>query len=226
VFVQAPASVTNVSVTFGDGSSDSVSPTNGVALLVVPGVGPASGPDDAWIGAPVDFDVTFDEADGTDATTVDGARTGYNDPGFQQSCSPPPPELPAPGEQPADAGADEAAIIELMSVIYGDDDGDNQERIDDLTGVAEARDQIREGGFEEAAASAEAIVEELVFTSPTEAWFRYRIETTTGIFSERYGIAVLIDGTWKITRNTICQDLSMAGGDCGGIIETIRPPGS
>lgn len=225
VFVQAPPAVTNVSVTFGDGASDSVSPTNGIALLAVPGADIITDEaDGAWIGAPVDFDVTFDAGEGAEPTTIDGTRTGYNDPEFQQSCSPPPPELPAPGEQPADADAAEAAITELMTLIYGDDDGDNDERIDDPTGVAEARDQIREGGFEEAAASAEAIVEELVFTSPTEAWFRYRIETTSGTFSERFGIAAFIDDPWKITRNTICQDLSMAGGDCGGFIENIRPP--
>jgi hypothetical protein len=88
-----------------------------------------------------------------------------------------------------------------------------------------AREQVRDSGFEEAAASAEAIVEELVFTTPTEAWFRYRIETTSGIFDKRFGIAVNVDGVWKITRNTICQDLQLAGGDCGGTVENITPPG-
>lgn len=225
VFVQAPASVTNVSVTFDDGASDSTAPVNGVAILAVPGASPAGAPDARWIGPPTDFDVSFDEADGGEATTVDGSRTGYSDPEFQQSCSPPPPELPEAGEQPADPVGDETRIVDLMAAIYGDDNGDNEDRIDDLAGVAEAREQVRNGGFEEAAASAEAIVEELVFTSPTEAWFRYRIETTTGIFSERFGIAVNIDGTWKITRATICQDLSLAGGDCGGDVSPIRPPG-
>ena len=68
-------------------------------------------------------------------------------------------------------------------------------------------------------------VEELVFTSPTEAWFRYRIETINGLFGERYGIAVFVDDVWKITRETICQDLALAGGSCGDDVRTIRPPG-
>ncbi|MEP4593364.1 MAG: hypothetical protein ABJ381_16385, partial [Ilumatobacter sp.] len=225
VFVQAPASVGNVTVTFGDGASDSTAPVDGVAILAVPGAGPSTDTGDGWVGPPTDFDVVFDDSAAEDVV-VDGSRTGYNDPEYQQSCSPPPPALPEPGEQPADPAADEATIVDLMVTIYGDDDGGNEARIDDPTGVAEAREQVREGGFEEAAANAEAIVEELVFTSPTDAWFRYRIETTTGIFPERFGIAVNVDGTWKITRATICQDLSLAGGNCGNDTGQIRPPGS
>ena len=39
-------------------------------------------------------------------------------------------------------------------------------------------------------------------------------------------LAVLVDGVWKITRATICQDLSLAGGDCGGDWQQIYPPGA
>ena len=112
-----------------------------------------------------------------------------------------------------------------MASIYSESDSEiNAARIDDPSGVAEAREQVRNGGFEEAAANASAIVEELVFTSPEEAWFRYRIETTSGTFGQRFGIARNIEGTWKITRDTICQDLSMAGGDCGGGAQAVVPP--
>ena len=38
-------------------------------------------------------------------------------------------------------------------------------------------------------------------------------------------IAVLVDDVWKITRSTVCQDLSLAGGDCGGNWQSIYPPG-
>lgn len=224
VFVQVPASVANVSVAFDDGATDSVAPTNGVALLVVPGAS-ATASVDGWVGPPTDFEVQLVDATG-DAMIVDGSRTTYNDPEFQRSCSPPPPELRAPGEQPEDSAADEETIVELMTAIYRDDSEQNSNRFDDPTGIAEAREQVRAGDFEEAAANAEVIVEELVFTSPSEAWFRYRIETTTGTFSDRFGIAVQIDGTWKITRATICQDLSLAGGDCGGDVGPIIPPGS
>jgi hypothetical protein len=42
-------------------------------------------------------------------------------------------------------------------------------------------------------------------------------------FRDRFGIARLIDGVWKITRDTICQDLSMAGGNCEPKDEVIFP---
>ncbi len=169
--------------------------------------------------------VTFEQATG-EPVAVAGDRLGYADPEFQASCSPPPPALPDPGEQPGDPAAEEQTIIDLMTAIYLDDEGPNDDRFDDPTGITDAREEIRSGSSEEAVANAEAIVEELVFTSPTEAWFRYRIETTTGTFAGRFGIAVNIEETWKITRNTICQDLALAGGSCGGFIDNIRPPGS
>ncbi len=228
VFVQAPSDVTNVGVTFADGATDAVAPTDGVAVLVAPGAPESVVHDDGtgytWTEWTMGFDVTFERGD-ADATTIDGTANGWKDPEYVASCSPPPPALPDPGVQPVDADAHEQTIVELMAAIYSESDSEvNAERIDDPTGVAEARDQVREGGFEEAAANAEAIVEELVFTSPTEAWFRYRIETTSGTFGQRFGIARSIDGTWKITRDTICQDLSLAGGDCGGDVREVFPP--
>jgi hypothetical protein len=230
VFVQAPVDVTTVTVTHADGSTDSTAPIGGVALLVVPG-GPATTQHDeddgyTWTEEVPDFDVTFD---GPEPVTIADAHQnrGWDDLEFRQSCQPPPPALPPPGEQPADPAAAEATIVETMATIYSVSDSEaNAELIDDPTGIAEGREQVRDSGFEEAAASAEAIVEELVFTTPTEAWFRYRIETTSGIFDKRFGIAVNVDGVWKITRNTICQDLQLAGGDCGGGgVENITPPG-
>ena len=228
VFVQTPPDVSTVRATFDDGSSDSVTPANGVAILVVPGAPAAiiheDGGEYTWTEWQWNFDVTF-EGEGSESTTVDGTASGWNDPNFAASCSPPPPALPEPGEQPDDAAVQEETIVELMATIYSESDSElNAERIDDPTGIAEAREQVREGGFADAASSASPIVEELVFTSPTEAWFRYRIETTTGTFDQRFGIARISDGTWKITRDTICQDLSLAGGDCGGDTQGVFPP--
>ncbi|MDP2702310.1 MAG: twin-arginine translocase subunit TatC [Candidatus Rokubacteria bacterium] len=55
---------------------------------------------------------------------------------------------------------------------------------------------------------------ELVFTSPTEASFRYHIDSETGMFRDRFGTASHIDGHWRIARETYCQDLTLAGGSC------------
>lgn len=228
VFVQAPAGTTLVTVAFGDGSVDSVEPQNGVAVLAVPGAPSRIEHDEGdyvWYEETADFAVTLDGDSGAVAVGSDGIGT-WDNPTFVASCTPPPPALPEPGEQPADPVAAEAEVVALMTAIYGPDDGltDALDLIDDPTGVAEAREEVAEGSFAESAASAEAYVEELVFTSPTEAWFRYRIETDVTTLRDRFGIAVQIDGVWKITRATICQDLATAGGSCVPFVDWIVPP--
>jgi|TARA_R110002110_G_scaffold265785_1_gene481695 hypothetical protein len=177
-----------------------------------------------WLEESPDFKITFESADGATAVASNAVGT-WNAPDFVASCSPPPPELPEAGEQPADPAADEVTITELMSSIYGESDElfETLDWIDDPTGVAEAREEVAAGSFEESAASAEAIVEALVFTAPNETWFRYRIETSVTTLRDRFGIARLISGVWKITRDTICQDLSMASGNCEPGYEVIFP---
>lgn len=233
VFTQVPEGTSLVTATFGDGAVDSTTPQNGVAILVAPGEPETILHDHdqeygGWIEELPDFTITFEGAATGDATVAHDEIGTWNDPEYAASCSPPPPALPDAGEQPADPAAAEAEIVAAMSQLYGsqaDSDG-ALDLLDDATGVAEAREQVRSAGYATEASNADAIVEELVFTTPTEAWFRYRVETGGIGLNERYGIAVQIDGAWLITRATICQDLSMAGGSCGdSVTRTIRPPG-
>ena len=86
--------------------------------------------------------------------------------------------------------------------------------LDDYTGVAAAIEVARNGDFADAVATAEYTLEDFVFTSPTEAWFRYAIATDTSYFGQRYGTAHLIDGSWRISRAVICQDLALASAPC------------
>lgn len=227
LFGQVPDGTTLVTANFGDGSVDSAVPENGVVALIVPGAPETIEHNEdgyTWFEESPDFEVTLESADGSNTVASDAVGT-WNDPDFVASCSPPPPELPEAGEQPDDPAADEAVITELMSKIYGNSDEsfETLDWIDDPTGVAEAREEVTAGSFEESAASAQAIVEALVFTAPDEAWFRYRIETSVTTIRERFGIARLIDDVWKITRDTICQDLSLASGGCVPAYEVIFP---
>ena len=228
VVVQAPPDTTAVTVTFADGSTDTTAPQNGVAVLTVPGSGPTEVTEGGYtyfVDTAPDFAVTFDEPAGAVTVESEGVDT-WNDPEFVASCQPPPPALPEPGEQPEEAAAAEAEIVRAMTALYDSTDpidGD-AEYLDDATGVSEARAQIAEGAYKAEAASAQAIVEELVFVSPATAWFRYRVDTGGIGLANRYGNAVFVDGTWKITRDTVCQDLSMAGGDCGGGWTSVVPP--
>jgi hypothetical protein len=230
VVVQAPADSTNVRVVFADGSIDEVAPQNGIAVLTAPGE--ASTPIDEgdytyWQDPTPSFEVTIDG--GAEPVTIDSDSAGdWENPEYRTSCTPPPPPLPDAGEQPADPVAAEAEIRAAMTELYGviGTDGEGSDLIDDPKGVAEARAQVQEGDFAESAASAVATIDELVFTAPDESWFRYSIDTDVSFFDNRYGMAVLVDGVWKITRSTVCQDLSMAGGDCGGNWQPISPPGA
>ena len=61
--------------------------------------------------------------------------------------------------------------------------------LDDDTGVAAALEVARDGVYADAVATAEYTIEDFVFTSPTEAWFRYAIDTGTSYFGQRYGTA-------------------------------------
>ena len=75
----------------------------------------------------------------------------WDDPELQESCTPPPPALPDAGEQPTDPTAAEAEVRAAMSTLYGfGGSGEvGTELLDDPTGVAEAREQVRAGGFAE-----------------------------------------------------------------------------
>jgi len=230
VVAQTPPGTTAVSVTFGDGSTDTTSPQNDIAVLTVPGHMPVEvdeGGGTYLVNATPAYEIAFESPNGTIAQDSDSVGN-WDDPEFRASCEPPPPALPDPGEQPADPAAAEAEIVAAMTALYDSTVLLDQEGgyLDDATGIADARAQVAEGSYSNEASTSVAVVEELVFTSPTEAWFRYRIDTAGIGLTNRYGIAVDVDGAWKITRSTICQDLSMAGGDCGGGWETIRPPGA
>ena len=230
VVVQAPLDVITVRIVFADGSIDAVAPQNGIAVLTGPGQPAEPVTDDGytyWMDPIPAYEVTFEG--GADPVSLSADAVGtWDDPEFRESCTPPPPALPDAGEQPADPTTAEAEVRAAMSTLYGtvgtDDVG--SDLIDDPTGVAEAREQVQEGGFADDAAGATATIDELVFTTPAEAWFRYSIDTPGNDFDNRYGIAVLVDGVWKITRATVCQDLALAGGDCGGGWQTIYPPGA
>ena len=79
--------------------------------------------------------------------------------------------------------------------------------------------------FGNAANTAEYQLNDLVFTSPTEAWFMYEIHTTTvGVLGNRFGIVRLVDGDWRFARAVVCQDLSLAGAPCSPAVNDIQPP--
>jgi hypothetical protein len=214
--LQVAADVTSVAVRFNDGAADVGQPAKGWLALAVPG---------AQEGR---FDLTVQDSTGVRVVGWrDFAQMG--DATWQQECNPPPPALPPAGEQPADAAAAEQTVRDRFDLLW-DASTPREDKPDDLlddwTGVTEASAAVFDGGFAEAAKSAEHIVTGFVFASPTVAWFMYDIRTINGNFTNRFGYATLIDGSWRLSRDVICQDLALAGAQCLPSSNTIQPPAS
>ena len=215
--VQVDPDVTAVTMTTASGRTDTTAPIGGIAMLEV--------------GGEIEQDVSFTltKADGTSTTRSPADLTQpYASPEYHGACDPPPPVLPAAGEAPADAVAAEAAVRATWATVH-DFTGNPQARsslLDDDTGVADAWKALQEGQYADAAAAATADIAELVFTSPTEAWFRYDLLTPITNFYDRFGVAHLRDdGIWVITRQTVCQDIQLAPGfGCTPTVDTLLPP--
>ena len=172
----------------------------------------------------VEFDISLQTAAGVKNVPYDLLpRDG--DLEWQKACNPPPPELPAPGEQPDDPSAAEQEVRDVFDLLWNRDIPlDEKVVLDDTTGVAEAIEQVDNGGFAGTAQTAQHTITGVVFTSPTEAWFTYDLNTDITDFTNRFGIAYRIDGVWVISRAVICQDLALAGGQCIPFADEIRPP--
>lgn len=89
--------------------------------------------------------------------------------------------------------------------------------VDDPSGLDLLNDQLFDtwvnGEFEKMS----IVVDEVRFISPIEATFTYRpilqLQSQKDWWWE-FGRARLIDGTWKITRSTICADIEKSGTRC------------
>ena len=133
------------------------------------------------------------------------------------------PELKLPkvnGAQPADPAAERALIEANLRRLY--DHFSDTDTLFSLVDDAGGIDLMMVGLMREYGAAyrkMDAEVVDRVFFSPTEASFVY----TTGLdvwndgFSgemQEYGRARLVDGVWRITRSTVCQDIARAGMMC------------
>ncbi len=214
--LQLADDVSAVSVTWDDNSSDSAVPANGWAALATPGA--PSGK----------FSITLTTAAGEHVVAWNELpRDG--DLAWQKGCNPPPPELPAAGEQPKDPAAAEQQVRDTFDLLWNSDipfEDKGDQVLDDTTGVKDAIDQVYAGGFADTAKTAVHTMTDLVFVSPDEAWFMYDIHSDISDFTNRFGVAYRIDGTWRIARAVICQDLSLAGGMCFPQVNGITPPGT
>jgi len=239
VVMQVDADVRSVRLTSPSGAVDEMEPVGGAVVLAVPSregdgdIGMMGGDPDAFDG----YQLVAQNADGTarraDWDVIQQGHPAWGGPGpcnqgmegeiivdsevIDTVPATTMPDLPSAGdEQPADPVAAQAQVEANFDSLYGnpDDDVDRSDIIDDASGLDVVRDQVEDNGFGDEAESATVTIQELVFTSPEEAVFEYTLTTSAANFPGQLGRARLLDGTWKITRGTLCQDLAKAGATC------------
>lgn len=229
VVAQAPAGAAILRATFPDGPADEMEPIDGVAVLV----GPAS----IDPGDPAEYETTVPlealDADGRSLGTGT-ARSGAYFPAelhdAPYSSAPlssdeqgadcfAPSELPPPGAgQPADPAAARAEIERLFGVRFADrTDEERLANLDDPTGMREVYEQLRNGPYAQQVLGSRPVFRDLVFLSATRAVVQYESEIPgypPQAFGQQFGEVVFVDGTWKLTRESVCREVQLAGVSC------------
>lgn len=115
--------------------------------------------------------------------------------------------LPSSGVQPSDVATAKHAVTVAFWTVY-DSSKSMEERatlIDDATGIPSS--PLPPG--------IRSQVHDVVFTSPTAATVIYDIYSEgSPAATDQLGHARYVDGTWKVTRTTICDALDLAGLRC------------
>jgi hypothetical protein len=200
--------VVKVEARWADGFVDSMAPNNGWAVVAHNGTS---------------LDATVVALSSSGATLKTFATNGYG--GYAQppaECVPPPPAPPAlppaGAEQPDDPAAAKQAITNAYQTVFthGSDATLNASFMEDPDSLTSALATTK-SNFPQAVDTVTVKVGDIVFTSKTEAALYFELNYQGGAeFGQQIGYAKLIDGTWKISHDTMCMVLSWGGGQCSG----------
>jgi hypothetical protein len=125
-----------------------------------------------------------------------------------------PPTLPAAGDPPSDPTSARDAVVAAFTQAWDGSSTVEARRAamqgsDDLSTEL---DRARQGN-EAMIASMRAIVGDVTFVTPDRAAVVFHVEFQAGLVQPTLlGYAVLDDGTWKVSRETVCAVLSTAAG--------------
>ncbi len=224
LLLQTETEATEVVLSTREGSElDRVAVVDGLAMIIVDPDNKAEGQtiNDLW--------VTRTMHDGQLVGPTALTPTVQDVPPECGPGDPPQRPLPDPGEQPADPdGAAEQIRQRLLLLVDLSIPADQKpdDLVDDDTGVRDAIDRLEASQYADLAHSATYEIDELVFTEPDEAWYRYTITTSAAAatYTNMFGIAVFNGDVWQITRATICQDLAAAAAPCQPEPAPIEPP--
>jgi len=199
--------VAKVDASWADGFVDSMAPSNGRAVL-------------AHNGSTADATVNVFDGSGAVLATLPANLGTYAQ--TPAECMPPPPappELPPAGaEQPDDPAAAQQAITTAYQTVFthGSDPETNAPLIEDPDSLKQANETTK-ANFPEAVDTITVTVGEIRFLSKTEAALYFELNYQGGaLFGQQVGYAKLIDGTWKISHDTVCMVLGWGGGMCDG----------
>jgi hypothetical protein len=126
--------------------------------------------------------------------------------------------LPEPGEQPADpASAQEqvrAAFVGLFDASIPRED--RTQFVDRPEVWLPANQLLVEGQYGEAVKDLQAVVDAVVFTSPTHASVRFQLIASDPVVPRDHyiGDALLLDGRWVVDVTTPCARMAIAGVEC------------
>ena len=134
------------------------------------------------------------------------------------------PDLPEPGEQPADAEAATAEALHAIRTVYDIFnlyDPAKYDFMDDPVKAAEVfQEAERLSVVEPFVGALNPLFDSMVFTSPTEGTVLYRVGDG---YSWEMGRVLLVDGTWRVALGTLCRDISDAMYTCPGVVQDPRP---
>ena len=210
--VQTPAAAARVLVTFPGGGTDEMAPVDGIATLVHSATLTDGTPYYSQVATVEAFNASGQSL-GRGNAGVYGAEESAN----KDACVAPS-SLPAPGaEHPADVAGATSAVTDAFNVAHSNVQPDDARTavIDNPAGLPEIWAQNRQGPYKDQIAASVITLDEVVFASETKAYFQYHWDTPGySSYGPRFGEAVLVDGTWKVTRASMCQDITLTGASC------------
>ena len=108
------------------------------------------------------------------------------------------------------------AITDAYQTVFthGSDPTTNATLMEDPASVQSALDTVKQN-FPQAAATVTVKIGDLHFLSKTDAALVFELDYQGGAeFGQQIGYAKLIDGQWKIARDTLCMVAGWGGGQC------------
>lgn len=225
---QVPAGTATVQVSFPGGGTDEAAPVEGLAVLSAP---VADGVD---VTSPRLYDGTYQPPavtvvavaeDGTELARYEDSWTGIGlegltvTPPYRDPACAVPTTLPPPGvEQPADPVAAEVAIRDVWDRSFGIPATATVEEqlavIDDPRGVRPALEETKTNVSPEVLEGTTVPIDALVFAGPEVAFVHYAVTIEAGVYAERFGELRLVDGEWKVARQTACDLATAAAVTC------------